>query len=105
MAFAQRHSLGGINPDVPEGRALQQIEAEADEAKKVPLLEQFVVQFPKDENIPWAYDQLIGVYAKAGQSDKVLETGQKLLAMDPDDVPAAQPASRPPKRRRIPRWC
>ncbi|HXN47279.1 MAG TPA: hypothetical protein VN893_11600 [Bryobacteraceae bacterium] len=90
MAFAQRHSLGGINPDVPEGRALQQIEAEADEAKKVPLLEQFVVQFPKDENIPWAYDQLIGVYAKAGQSDKVLETGQKLLAMDPDDVPAAQ---------------
>ena len=90
VAFAQRHSLGGINPDVPEGRALQQIEAEADEAKKVPLLEQFVAQFPKDENIPWIYDQLIAAYAKAGQSDKVLETGQKLLAMDPEDVPTAQ---------------
>ncbi len=90
VAFAQRHSLGGINPDVPEGRALQQIQAEADDAKKVPLLEQFVVQFPKDENIPWIYDQLIAAYAKAGQSDKVLETGQKLLAMDPEDVPTAQ---------------
>jgi len=90
MAFAQRHSLGGINPDVPEGRALQQIQAEADDAKKLPLLEQFVVQFPKDENIPWIYDQLIVAYAKAGQSDKVLETGQKLLAMDPEDVPTAQ---------------
>jgi tetratricopeptide (TPR) repeat protein len=90
VAFAQRHSLGGINPDVPEGRALQQIQGEADDAKKVPLLAQFAVQFPKDENIPWIYEQLIAAYAKAGQSDKVLETGQKLLAIDAEDVPAAQ---------------
>lgn len=90
LALAQRHSLGGINPDVPEGRALQQIEGEADEAKKILLLEQFAAQYPKDENIPWIYDQLIAAYAKAGRSDNVLETGQKLLAIDAGDVPTAQ---------------
>ncbi len=90
MAFAQRHSLPGINPDTPEGRSLQQIQGETDDAKKIPLLEQFATQYPKDESLTWVYDQLIAAYGKAGQSDKVLETGQKLLAIDADDVPTAQ---------------
>jgi len=90
LALAQRHPLAGINVDVPEGSLIQQIQGEADEAKKLPLLEQFALRYPKDQNIAWVYDMLIAAYAKAGQSDKVLETGQKLLAIDAGDVPTAQ---------------
>ncbi len=90
LALAQRHPLAGINPDVSEGRLLQQIQNEADEGKKVPLLEQFATQYSKDENIAWVYEQLIAAYAKADQSDKVLETGPKLLAIDAGDVATAQ---------------
>jgi DNA-binding SARP family transcriptional activator len=90
LALAQRHQVGAHNPDAPEGRLLQQIQDEQDEAKKLPLLEQFAAQYSKDEGIAWVYEQLVAAYAKAGQSDKVLETGQKLIALDPGHVPAAQ---------------
>ncbi|HEY1205623.1 MAG: hypothetical protein ABSH46_08320 [Bryobacteraceae bacterium] len=90
LALAQRHSLTAISPDAPEGRMLQQIQQELDTATQLSLLEQFAAQYPKNENIAWVYDQLIAAYAKAGQSDKVLETGQKLLAIDAGDVATAQ---------------
>jgi tetratricopeptide (TPR) repeat protein len=90
LALAQRHSLTGINPDVPEGRMLQQIQQELDAATQLSLLEQFAAQYPKDKNAAWVYDQLVAAYAKAGQSDKVLEIGQKLLAIDAGDVATAQ---------------
>ncbi len=89
LAFAQRHPMGAINPDAPEGRLLQQIDREMDDAKKLQLLEQFAGQYPKDEGAAWVYEQLITAYAKAGESDKVLEAGQKLLAIDPNDTAAA----------------
>jgi hypothetical protein len=85
---AQRHKLT-INAETPEGQQLQAIGQEADAAKKTALMEEFVQKHPKHEGTGWVLEQLLGVYVKANQFDKVLATGGKLLAMDPDDVATA----------------
>jgi tetratricopeptide (TPR) repeat protein len=85
-AGAQRQKLGTINTETPEGQLLQQIGTEADETKKLALLEQFAVQHPKHEGTGWVYAHLITAYTKGSQFDKAMETGEKLLALDPEDV-------------------
>ncbi|MBS1830421.1 MAG: hypothetical protein JST93_34280 [Acidobacteria bacterium] len=84
----QRHKLT-INAETPEGQLLQQIGQEADAAKKTSLMEEFVSKYAKHEGAGWVLEQMVGAYLKANQFDKVLETGGKLLAMDPDDVATA----------------
>lgn len=84
-ASAQRHRIG-IGTDTPEGALLQQIEQEADEAKKTALLEQFAEKYPKHEGAAWVYEMQIDAYAKANQPDKLLAAGEKLLALDPEDI-------------------
>jgi hypothetical protein len=84
-AFAQRHKVS-INAQTPEGQVLQQIEQESDEARRLALLEQFAAQYPKHEGAAWVYEQLVAVYAKANQPDKLIASGEKLLALDPADV-------------------
>jgi tetratricopeptide (TPR) repeat protein len=68
---------------------LQAIGQEADAAKKTALMEDFVQKHPKHEGTGWVLEQLLAGYVKANEFDKVLATGGKLLAMDPDDVATA----------------
>jgi tetratricopeptide (TPR) repeat protein len=84
-AWAQRHKVN-IDTGTPEGKLLQQIQEEYDEPRKLALLEQFAAQYPKHDGAPWVYEQLVEAYAKANQPDKLLATGEKLLALDPADV-------------------
>jgi tetratricopeptide (TPR) repeat protein len=88
MASAQRHKIT-INAETPEGQLLQQIGQEADAAKQIGLLEQFAAQHPKHEGTPWVYEQLLEAYTKAGQPDKVIASGERLLALDPADAETA----------------
>jgi tetratricopeptide (TPR) repeat protein len=88
-ALAQRHKLGTVNAETPEGLLLQQIGQAQDESKKIQLMEQFAAQSPKHEAIGWVYEQMQASYLKAGQPDKAIEIGDKLVAMDPDDLDAA----------------
>jgi tetratricopeptide (TPR) repeat protein len=90
IASAQRHKIA-IDGATPEGKVLQQIEDEFDEPKKLALLEQFAAQYPKHEGAAWVYEQLVAVYAKANQTDKLLATGERLLVLDPADVEGAHP--------------
>ncbi|MCL4401341.1 MAG: hypothetical protein M1436_01570 [Acidobacteria bacterium] len=85
FATAQRQKLE-INAETPEGQLLQQIGQESDEAKKIGLLEQFAAKYPKHEGIGWVYAQMVPAYSKAGQFDKAMDAGDKLLAIDPEDV-------------------
>ena len=87
-AFAQRHKLN-INTETPEGRALQQIGQESDDAKKLAALEKFVQDYPKSENLAWVYSQMEPLYVKANHPDKAVETGDKLIALDPGDLDGA----------------
>jgi tetratricopeptide (TPR) repeat protein len=88
LAAAQRQRVD-INTETPEGQLLQQIGQESDEAKKLALLEQFTAKYPKHDGIAWVYAQMIPGYTKAGQFDKAMEAGEKLLAIDPQDVEMA----------------
>ncbi len=85
-AFAQRHKLGSINAETPEGQLLQQIGQESDDTKKLALLEVFTAKFPKHEGVGWVYSQMHPLYVKAKQFDKAIDIGEKLVAMDPEDV-------------------
>ncbi len=89
VAAAQLHKLGAVDPATPEGKLLQRIEQEQDDSKKLQLLEQFASQAPKHEAIGWVYGKMQVAYLKTGQPDKAIETGDKLLAMDPEDLDAA----------------
>lgn len=88
-AFAQRHKIEEVDSEKPEGKLLQQIMQESDVAKKKPLLEQMVTDFPKHEGAAWALEQLQQMAVKAGNPDQILAAGDKLLAIDPNDPEAA----------------
>jgi tetratricopeptide (TPR) repeat protein len=86
-SLAQRSKLV-VNAETPEGKMLQQIGEESDEAKKLTMLEQFISQNPKHEAAGWVYGQMQELYLKQGQSDKALDAGERLLAIHPDDIEA-----------------
>src|SRR5688572_19890391 len=89
QAVAQRHKIGEINTETEEGKVLQAIGTEADAARKMQLMEEFVTKFPKHEGAGWVLSQLQPAYAKAGNFDKALEAGEKLVVLDAMDIDAA----------------
>jgi len=88
-AFGQRHKMESVNAEKPEGKLLQQLLQENDQTKKAALMEQYVTEFPKNEDTAWVLEELQGIYAKANDSDKTISAGERLLALDPDDPDAA----------------
>jgi tetratricopeptide (TPR) repeat protein len=89
-AYGQRHkAVEDVDTEKPEGKLLQPALQENDPAKKAVLLEQFAQQFPKFEATPWVLEQAQAIYVKAGDADKTIAVGEKLLALDPDDPEAA----------------
>jgi len=88
-AFGQRHKLEEVDSEKPEGKLQQQFLQENDPAKKTALMEQFASQFPKLESSAWVLEQLQAIYVKAGDADKIIAAGEKLLAIDPDDPESA----------------
>lgn len=88
-AFAQRHKLNEVDPNKPEGKLLQQCLQENDPIRKAALMEQFAGQYPNEPQTLWVLEQLQAYYVKAGQPERALTTGEKLLALDPEDPEAA----------------
>jgi tetratricopeptide (TPR) repeat protein len=89
-AFAERHKLASVNADSPDGKLLQQSLQENDPAKKLELMNQYISQFAdKQEATEWVLSQMQPAYQKTGNYDKAIEVGEKLLAVDPDDLDAA----------------
>jgi hypothetical protein len=92
-AFGQRHKAPEeVDAEKPDGKLMQQIMQEADPAKKNALMEQFATEFPKLPHTAWVLETIQGYYVKANQPDQVIAFGEKLLAVDPDDVEAAHQA-------------
>jgi tetratricopeptide (TPR) repeat protein len=86
---AQRYPANA-NPDSPEGRFLDLINLQSDEAKKLALIEQFPQRFPKHPAVSWAYEQLQLAAVQASQWDKALAFGERLAQINPDDMEVAQ---------------
>ncbi len=98
---AQRRSVT-ISPATPEGRMLQQVRDESDDAKKLALAEQFLAQYPDDEGIPWVYSVMLASWTKTGQFDKTMATAEKLLAKDPTDLEPALAALKAAEAKKDP---
>jgi tetratricopeptide (TPR) repeat protein len=90
---ADRHKPD-IDPESQDGILIQRIQQEPLQPRKVALLEKFVAEFPKASSIAWVYEQLLPVYKEAKDQDKVIATADALLAVDPNDVDAANDALR-----------
>jgi len=89
-AFAQRHKLASVNAETPDGKLIQQALQENDPAKKLGILEQFIAQFAdKQETTEWVLAQVQPLQLKAGNYDKAIEAGEKLLALDAGDIDAS----------------
>jgi tetratricopeptide (TPR) repeat protein len=89
-AWGQRHKAADeIDTQKPDGALLMQGIQEKDDTKKAVLLEEFCAKYPKDASAAWALEALQNIYVKAGQLDKIIATGEKLLVLDPDDPESA----------------
>jgi tetratricopeptide (TPR) repeat protein len=77
------------DPNTPDGKLVEQITKETDDAKKQSLLQDLVSQYPNSPQAPWAWAQLQEAYLKAQQYDKALEAGEKSLAAKPDQTEVA----------------
>lgn len=78
----------GKTPTIPAGspadRALLAIEEEADLAKRVEMLEQFVQEFSGDARL-LGHRRLQGAYLRLGELDKSILSGLQALRLDPGD--------------------
>lgn len=75
-----------INVGTPEGQQLQAIGQEADEAKKVSLMEDFLSKYPKHEGAPWVAGQLEVIYLQQKAYDKALDAADKAYTGGPNEV-------------------
>src|SRR5260370_25473054 len=88
---ADRHKID-VDAESDDGILLQRIQQEPLAKRKLALLEKYAAQFPRTTSIAWVYEQLLPIYVDAKQFDKVLATAERLLAVDPNDVDAADAA-------------
>jgi tetratricopeptide (TPR) repeat protein len=108
LLFSMALPLGAQRPSVtistatPEGRMLQQLREESDDAKKLALAEQFLAQYPDHEGVPWVYSEMLASWTKTGQFDRVMATAEKLLAKDPTDLEPALAAVKAAEAKKDP---
>jgi len=81
-----------IGKDTPEGTFLELVSLEANPARKIALLEHFLTIFPAcDPTITvWVYGELQDRYRRAGDLDKALAAGEKILVLDPNSLEIAE---------------
>ncbi len=88
LALPARAQIGKnvpIQAGTPEDKALVEINAESDSAKKLALIEKFVADFGTGDMAVVGYDLLVNYYLSAKNYDKAFESGDKLFAADPDN--------------------
>ena len=88
VAEGARHKLD-VDPETKAGFLLQQIKQERNADNKLNLMVQFVDEFSKDPNVPWVLEQLQPRYFEAKAFDKAISAGDRLLAVDSNDIDAA----------------
>jgi hypothetical protein len=90
---ADRHKLD-IDPESEDGILLQRIQQEPMLPRKQALLELYAAKFPHASSIAWVYEQLLPIYKDANDQQKLLAVANALLAVDPNDLDAADDALR-----------
>ncbi|MDA1314284.1 MAG: hypothetical protein O2968_13170 [Acidobacteria bacterium] len=75
-----------INTETEQGDLISQAGQAEDDATRMQLLETFVQKYSDHDTIGYVYLQLQNLHLAAGNFDKVIEYGKKLLATVPGDV-------------------
>ncbi len=75
-----------INSESEQGALITQAGMAEDAAEKIQLLETFISRYGEHSAVGYAYLQLQGLYLPQNNFDKVIEYGQKLVAIVPGDV-------------------
>jgi tetratricopeptide (TPR) repeat protein len=78
------------DPETREGLLIQHIQQEDDPVEKLHYMEQFALQYSANPAILWVYDQLQPAYMKAKSWDQAMSTGEKRIALEPDNLEAAK---------------
>ncbi len=68
----------------PEDKALSEVTAATDAAKKLELLDKWLAEYGKGDLAILAYELYVAHYTAEKNYDKAFEYGEKLLAVDPD---------------------
>src|SRR5438309_1597379 len=77
-------------PVTPETQFLELIDLEQEPEKQVTLMDLFLKQFPKYDGVGALYCDMQPLLVRLGKFDRALEIGDKLLAIDQDDVEAVK---------------
>lgn len=108
LSRAERYALVS-DPGNPEGQYLNLIGLQSTVAEKIALLDRFTRNHPKDRSIPWVYEQLQMALIEAGDLDRAIATGEKLIEICPDDLEAARRSQRAAElkgnREQTERWA
>jgi tetratricopeptide (TPR) repeat protein len=73
----------------PEDKALDEISATTDPARKLALIDKFNAELAHDEYAILGVDLYVSYYSEAKNYPKMAEYAQKILALDPDNYAAA----------------
>lgn len=82
------------DPETKDGLLIQHIQQETDPTQKMRYMEDFAEEFPKNAAIAWVYDQLQPAYLKAKSWDAAMRVGDLRLALEPENLEAAELALR-----------
>jgi tetratricopeptide (TPR) repeat protein len=78
-----------IDPNTPEGRLLEKVQAETDLSKRLQLLELVPELFPSTPAMEYAYIELQARYHQAGNFPKALAAGSNALILNPSNLAVA----------------
>src|SRR4029079_19583612 len=84
ISFANAQVVAGS----PEDKAFQKIDSENNPDSKINLLLEFEKQFPQSKSLREAFLQLVELYQQKNNSPKVIEYSEKVLKVDPNNIPA-----------------
>lgn len=84
ISFANAQVVAGS----PEDKAFQKIDSENSPDGKITLLLDFEKQFPQSKALREAFLQLVELYQQKNNSPKVIEYSEKILKVDPNNIPA-----------------
>jgi predicted Zn-dependent protease len=84
VSFAHAQVVAGSAED----KAFQKIDAENNAESKLTLLLDFEKEFPQSKALRDAYLQMIEIYQTKNNAPKVIEYSEKILKVDPNNLPA-----------------
>jgi tetratricopeptide (TPR) repeat protein len=72
-----------------EGALLRYLAIEVNPKTKIVLMEDFVAHYPAHISTTWVLSELQDSYARAGNREKAIAAGEKILVADPNDIAIA----------------